>query len=74
MNRFFVNACVGLALFGCHLVSHAERYALVPDQVIDGVQETARVDIAVLVEDARIVDWWPKATFLPTMSTLTCRG
>ena len=55
MNRLVVNAFVGLALLGCHLVSHAERYALVPDQVIDGVQETAQGDIAVLVEDARIV-------------------
>ena len=35
MNRLVVNAFVGLAFLGCHLVSHAERYALVPDQVID---------------------------------------
>ena len=55
MNRFVVNAFVGLALLRWYLVSHAERYALVPDQVIDGVQETAQGDIAVLVEDARIV-------------------
>ena len=36
MTRLVVNAVVGLALLGCHLVSHAERYALVPDQVLMG--------------------------------------
>ena len=55
MNRLIVSACLGLALLGLHLESHAGRYALVPDQVIDGVQETEQVDVAVLVEDARIV-------------------
>ena len=54
MNRLIVSTCLGLAFLGLHLDSHAGRYALMPDQVIDGVQETAQVDVAVLVEDARI--------------------
>ena len=50
MNRWLLQACLGFVLLGGYLDSRAERYALVPDQVIDGVQDTAQVEVAVLVE------------------------
>ena len=60
MNRWTVNACMGFALFVFHLDSHAGRYALIPDRVIDGVQDQARVNLAVLVDGERIDALVPK--------------
>ncbi len=60
MNRWTVNACMGFVLFVFHLDSHAGRYALIPDRVIDGVQDQARVNLAVLVDGERIDALVPK--------------
>jgi imidazolonepropionase-like amidohydrolase len=60
MNRWTVNVCMGFALFVFHLDSHAGRYALIPDRVIDGVQDQARVNLAVLVDGERIDALVPK--------------